>query len=176
MATSYKSMGIVLKRKNYGETDRLVTIYSKDIGKITVLAKGVRKINSSRAGSLEPGTEARFYCLARKSLDLLLETVLIRTPQTKTLTQTTLIFQLLEIVDLLSAEYQENLLVYTILSETLAMIDHPPVSKAYLLEQIRLIIKAMGFTYDKTFTETKLKLYIEELAQKNLRSKSYLTT
>ncbi|KKU23266.1 MAG: repair protein RecO protein [Microgenomates group bacterium GW2011_GWA1_46_15] len=34
--------GIVLKRMNVGEADRFVTIFTRDLGKISALAKGVR--------------------------------------------------------------------------------------------------------------------------------------
>ena len=52
MAT-FKTKGIILKRTNLGEADRILTIYTKDFGKIKVVAKGIRKIKSKLAGSLE---------------------------------------------------------------------------------------------------------------------------
>ena len=39
MAT-YKTKGIILRRSNFSEADRLITILTEDRGKIRVLAKG----------------------------------------------------------------------------------------------------------------------------------------
>jgi len=49
-----KTSGIVIKRMNYGEADRILTILTLDHGKIKAIAKGSRKILSKMGGSLEP--------------------------------------------------------------------------------------------------------------------------
>jgi DNA repair protein RecO (recombination protein O) len=50
---TYKIEGIVLKRKNLGEADRVLTILSRESGKITVIAPGVRRIPSRRSPHVE---------------------------------------------------------------------------------------------------------------------------
>jgi DNA repair protein RecO (recombination protein O) len=50
---TYKVEGIVLKRRNFGEADRILTILSKEFGKITVKAPGVRRIPSRRSSHVE---------------------------------------------------------------------------------------------------------------------------
>jgi len=50
---SYKAEGIVIKRKNFGEADRILTVFTKKYGKIKVLAKGVRRITSRRGPNVE---------------------------------------------------------------------------------------------------------------------------
>ena len=50
---TYKVEGIVLKRRNLGEADRVLTILSRDLGKITVKAPGVRRIPSRRSSHVE---------------------------------------------------------------------------------------------------------------------------
>ncbi len=49
----YKYTGIILGKKDVGETDRIYTIYTLESGKIRVLAKSVRKANAKLAGFLE---------------------------------------------------------------------------------------------------------------------------
>lgn len=44
---------IVLSRVNYGEADRVLTLLTPTHGKITVMAKGVRRVKSKLAGSIE---------------------------------------------------------------------------------------------------------------------------
>jgi DNA repair protein RecO (recombination protein O) len=45
--------GIVLKSKNYKESDRIYTILTLEKGKLSVRARGVRKITSKRSGNLD---------------------------------------------------------------------------------------------------------------------------
>lgn len=45
--------GVVLKNINYADSHKFFTILTKDHGKISALAMGVRKINSRRAGNLD---------------------------------------------------------------------------------------------------------------------------
>jgi DNA repair protein RecO len=44
---------IILKRINFGEADRILTVLTKDLGQMSMLAKGVRKTKSKLAGGLE---------------------------------------------------------------------------------------------------------------------------
>lgn len=52
MRTSHQA--IVLRRTDYGEGDRIINLLTPDLGKISVLAKGVRKPRSKLAGGVEP--------------------------------------------------------------------------------------------------------------------------
>lgn len=49
----FRTKGIVLRRVDYGEGDRIVTFLTPDNGTIGVMAKGVRKPNSKLAGGIE---------------------------------------------------------------------------------------------------------------------------
>lgn len=51
---SLKTNGIVIKRSNFSEADRILTILTDRLGKVKAIAKGVRKTRSHMAGSLEP--------------------------------------------------------------------------------------------------------------------------
>ena len=44
---------IVLKRLNYGEADRILTVITPDNGKLSAIAKGARRAKSKLAGGLE---------------------------------------------------------------------------------------------------------------------------
>lgn len=49
----YKYAGIILSKRDVGETDRICTIYTFEGGKIKSIAKGVRKPHAKLAASLE---------------------------------------------------------------------------------------------------------------------------
>ncbi len=48
-----QTCGIVLKRTNYGEADRIVTVLTPDQGKLRLMARGVRKPKAKLAGGIE---------------------------------------------------------------------------------------------------------------------------
>lgn len=47
------TVGVVLRRTNYGEADRIMTVLTADQGKVRFIAKGVRKPKSKLAGGIE---------------------------------------------------------------------------------------------------------------------------
>ncbi len=49
----YNLEAIVLKHLNHKDADKIFTVFSKTQGKITVFAKGVRKVSSRRGGNLD---------------------------------------------------------------------------------------------------------------------------
>lgn len=50
----YKADAIVLRRRPLGEADRVLTLYTKEWGKLSAVARGVRRTASRQAGRLEP--------------------------------------------------------------------------------------------------------------------------
>jgi DNA repair protein RecO (recombination protein O) len=66
----YKAEAIVIGRTNLGEADRVVTLYTRDRGKIATVAKGARKPKSRFAGRLELFTHLRALLAIGRSLDV----------------------------------------------------------------------------------------------------------
>ncbi len=52
----YRFTGIMLRKREVGETDRFYTFYSREQGKVTAIAKGVRKAEAKLASALETAT------------------------------------------------------------------------------------------------------------------------
>lgn len=52
--TILKTDAFVLRAMNYGETSRIVTLYTQELGKISALAKGARSSKSRFGSTLEP--------------------------------------------------------------------------------------------------------------------------
>lgn len=59
MAIVYKTEGIILGQIEIGEADKLLTVYSRDFGKIKILAKSVRLLRSKLKGHLNTGAYLR---------------------------------------------------------------------------------------------------------------------
>ena len=54
MPRTVKTEGIVLRSIRYGEADRILHVYTTDRGRVSAIAKGVRKTRSRFGGRLEP--------------------------------------------------------------------------------------------------------------------------
>lgn len=177
MSKTYRARGIVIKRVNYGEADRILTVFTREYGKLPMMARGVRKTTSRKRGSVELASEADFLIVKTKGMDLLSQCQQIRVfPEHGSgLDRITQVHQLLEITNLLTVDEQEMPEVYDILIETLMHLELPGTKRGYILSQVRLLLQELGFTYDKDFSEMGLKRYIEELANRKLKSKEYLT-
>ncbi len=65
----YKDEGVILGRIKLGEADRIVTIFTRDNGKVRAVAKGVRKTKSRFGGRLEPFTLVDLMFYRGRSLD-----------------------------------------------------------------------------------------------------------
>lgn len=66
----YRTEGTVLRRHDIGEADRLLTLYTPGLGKLRVLAKGVRKPASKLGGHLDLFTRSRFVLARGRTFDI----------------------------------------------------------------------------------------------------------
>ena len=77
MNKGYSDMGFVLARRNFGEADRIVSVFSKNHGRISLLAKGVRKTSSRKRGHLETFNLIKFQAATTKGIDVISEAEVI---------------------------------------------------------------------------------------------------
>lgn len=141
-----KVEGIILKRRNLGEADRILTVFSKNLGKISVLAKGVRRITSRRAGNVELLNRVSMYLHRAKSFLILTEAISLNTFQKikDNLTLSTYAYHLIELVDKLTAENQENRLTYENLVEVLKRLERNPRQILIRAFEVK-ILSLLGF-------------------------------
>lgn len=66
----YVTDAIVLTRFDYGEADRIMTLFTPEYGKLKAIAKGVRKTKSRLGGSLEPLAELRVALARGRTFDV----------------------------------------------------------------------------------------------------------
>lgn len=66
-----RNEAIVLKRRDYGEADRILTMYTRERGKVGAIAKGVRRITSRLGGHVELFTHASLLLAKGRNLDIL---------------------------------------------------------------------------------------------------------
>ena len=66
----YRDEGVVLRTIKLGEADRIVTILTRNHGKIRAVAKGVRRVKSRFGGRLEPFMRDDLLIAEGRSLDV----------------------------------------------------------------------------------------------------------
>ena len=69
-ARLYVTDAIVLTRFDYGEADRIMTLFTPTHGKLKAIAKGVRRPTSRLGGSLEPLAELRVALARGRTFDV----------------------------------------------------------------------------------------------------------
>jgi DNA repair protein RecO (recombination protein O) len=67
----YKANALVLRRIPLGETDKIVTLFTREYGKLSAVAKGARKTTSRLAGAAEPLMLLRALLAEGMNLDIL---------------------------------------------------------------------------------------------------------
>jgi DNA repair protein RecO (recombination protein O) len=67
-SATYTTEAICLKSLDYGEADRIVQVYSRDRGRISVIAKGAKKGGSKLAGGCELLTVNRYQLAHGKNM------------------------------------------------------------------------------------------------------------
>src|SRR5579862_3611183 len=68
---TYTADSLVLHRLNLGENDRILTLYTREHGKLSAVAKGARRATSRLVGATELFTQARVLLATGRSLDIL---------------------------------------------------------------------------------------------------------
>ncbi len=67
----YRSRSIILKKRDLRESDGLLTIFSEKEGKITAVAKGIKKTRSSLRACVQPFCHSMLFYHRGKDMDLI---------------------------------------------------------------------------------------------------------
>ena len=119
---SIRVHAVVLRHADWGEADRLVTLYTREQGKLRAVAKGARKITSRKAGHLEPFTHVKLQLARGRSLFIVTQadTVDAYLPLRETLLMTGTASYVVELLDRFVYEEEgANPTLFRLLAETL---------------------------------------------------------
>ena len=174
---SFKTEGIVIKRRNFQEADRIITVFSKKQGKISIKASGVRRIASRRSPHIELLNHSVFSLHQGKSLATLTEVESLNNFSNlkNDLKKIAAAFHICELIDGLCAENQENEAIFDLLMQTLSKIskDHNLRETVYSFE-IELL-SLLGF-HKPTLSNVKVNTQglIEGLLERKLKTRQIL--
>ncbi len=123
---SFTVEAIVLRHRDWGEADRLVTLYTHQRGKIRAVAKGARKIHSRKAGHVEPFTKITVQLARARGPYIItqVETLDAYLPLRDNLTLTGNASYLVELLDRFTYEEEEtNTAIFRLLSDSLTRLS-----------------------------------------------------
>lgn len=174
---TFSTTGIVLKRVNVGETDRIISLLTQEFGKITCVAKGVRKMSSSKRASLELGNIVKAFCLETKSLPLLTQATLIENCSAlpHSLAAFRQLSQLLEIAEKLFVESSIEVHTYKKILALRSAILSNNLGATYTRAMFRSIITDLGFQDPEESKYSTISEYIAALSDSKIHSFEYLS-
>jgi len=139
---SLKVEGIVLRHREWGEADRMLTLFTRELGKVQALAKGIRKPRSRKAGHVEPFSRATLLVARGRSFYILTQAEVVDAHIT--LREDLLLLgyasYVVELLDRFTHDEEQQNQLYRLLAHTLARLnrgDDPHMVMHYY--EIRLL-------------------------------------
>ncbi len=165
-----KFSGIIINRHIIKETDRFLTIYTQEEGKISVYAKGVRSIKSKRGSQIDLFSHIKFELFVKNDRRTLTS---VELQNGHHLSKTTLnnisrLFQIGELVDALTPEHDPNPEVYDLLITALANLSRFETDE-YLYRFKKKLLQLLGFG-DPSLTPDTINDYIESIMNRSLKT------
>jgi recombinational DNA repair protein (RecF pathway) len=189
---NFKTEGIVIKRRNYKDADRILTVLTKTHGKIYVRAAGVRKITSRRAGHIEPLNHAVLTLYQGHAYPLLTEVSAINnfSEVKENLDTVGHALHLCELVDVLCPENQENTKIFQLLQQALYRLSQsvilseaknpgdpsasPQDDMGKLISEFEIqLLTHLGYWNNVNFAQTfDAENFIENIIERKLKARS----
>lgn len=116
-----RTEAIVLKRSNFGEADRLLTLYTREFGKFKAVAKGARKPQSRKTGHVELFMRSRFMLAEGRGMHIITQAEMIDaySPLREDLVRTTYASYAVELLDRFTVEEDINIDIYHLIADAL---------------------------------------------------------
>lgn len=117
--------GIVIRNQDYGETHKLVTIFSKELGKITAIARGAKKTRSRMSSVTQLFTQGEYLIYLSKGLSTLQQGQIINSYRHigEDIEKTAYAAYIIELTDKLTDDKERDPFIYDQLVLTLQWIN-----------------------------------------------------
>lgn len=139
---TFRTDGIVLKRSDFGEADRLITFLTPEKGKVKAIAKGARKPQSRKTGHVELFMRSNFLFAEGKDLNILTQAEMIEAYPglRQDLMRTSYASYAVELLDRFTVEGERQPDVYHLLSDALYWFaDHEDILLVARYFELRLL-------------------------------------
>lgn len=174
---SFKTEGIILKRRNFGEADRILTVFTKGSGKIQVKALGVRKITSRRSSHVELLNYSLLTLHKGRGLPVLVEAQAVENFSSikADLMRVGFAYHVCELIDGLCPDNQENRTVFSLLKEVLSRLSGEEDIVSSIHEFEIALLTTLGFYPHAHFTKNSdMSAFIERVLERKLKSRQII--
>lgn len=168
---TYSSEGFVIARRKFSEADRILILFTKDFGKIPVIAKGVRKLTSRKRGGIEIFTHIKFSAAKSHSLDILTEVeVLDSYDEIRiNLKKVSLAYYFCEVIGRITRDEEKHVDLYQILFNAFERLKSSEKPKVLRLNFVKDALTTVGFwPHDKTMNNPDMIL--ESIVERKINS------
>lgn len=141
----HKTKGIILKSFSYDEADTIVRVFTKNNGKMDMLAKGAKKLKSKLASSVQPFTLGEYtYYQKNNNLAVLKQSDILKHYKiiVSELKLTFMGYYICEFLDYFMPDNQENPKIFDLTAKTFDYINQHPEQSHILFTAYK--IKAMA--------------------------------
>jgi DNA repair protein RecO (recombination protein O) len=149
----FRTEAIILRRQDFKEYDRLVTLFTPERGKFTVIAKGVRKPTGRNTGHVELFTRARMLISLGRDLSTLSQSEMTDSflPLREDLERSAYAYHIVELLDRFTEPEEVHIELYDLLLDTLFRIAERPADLRVIARHYELQLLALvGFQPDLT--------------------------
>lgn len=173
-----KDVGYVIKRKNFSEADKYITILTQNNGKIEVLAKGVRKLSSKRSPQLELLNKISFQAVSKGQTGryVLADTQLLEnhTCLKNTLEQFKILFTICELISVLCPPDQRQEDVFWLLDNSLSEMKNGLYAAIMQKFQVKLLGMLGYWDVNRAFIDADdINSFTEKIMERKIKSSEY---
>ena len=147
-----KAEGIILRRIKYSETSLIVTLYTREYGKIGLIAKGARNPKSKFVGSLEPAScvSIIYYHKEGRDLQMLSEVDSMRSNSSiiNSIRKIAVAFAIVNLIDSVVTESESNEDIFDLLKESLLALNDREIDIPILWYFEINLLRQIGFEID----------------------------
>jgi DNA repair protein RecO (recombination protein O) len=131
---TYQTHGIILKQTKLGEFDKIITIYTPELGKLKAVAKGACRPKSKLGGNVEPLTHSLMLLAKGRNLDIVTQSQTINgfLALKSDLWRMACGLYILELIDSFTIEGSENRPLFDLSLDILNRLSEPDSSEAIL--------------------------------------------
>jgi len=169
MTRSLKTEAIVLKKKSLLEKDMSVSLFTEEEGKLSVLAKGIKKITSRRSPHLQTGNLISIQLHKKNDRYYLKESSLISgfSELKKDRDKVRTLFYLFFVLERLLPDHQKEDIVYSLTKSFLVKLSQSKSNYDTLSLYLNKILKALGYI-KKDQSISELEEIVSELINEKL--------
>lgn len=143
---SYKTKAIIIKQYEVGEADRIIIAFSRDLGLITLSARGVRKTLAKLKGHLELYTYSQLLIhKSRGAIDIITgaETIYSFKKLRESLENTSRIFLIFEFLNRVLPEREEHKKIFDLLLFVLKELEKQPERERRLILSSHFLLRTL---------------------------------